>query len=187
MCRAGYVSNKRVRKCTYYEGRCPSAFLFRVWSSFCLIIPLFTAPTMHLRSGSIKETCNHMSKQLSLWHELASDRRYIFCFKDSNEIFHILLWGKSFTWSCFLPKHVQRRFHKPWHYFILLCASVRNWDTIQLVKPDGCGTWQHFLSFVFWLYTEKPVSLPVQLESGRIQELKGLAEICPIVGYHLIF
>ena len=26
----------------------------------------------------------------------------------------------------------------------------------------------------------KPVSLPVQLESGRIQELKGLAEICPI-------
>ena len=33
----------------------------------------------------------------------------------------------------------------------------------------------------------KPVSLPVQLESGRIQELKGLAEICPIIGYHLTF
>ena len=26
----------------------------------------------------------------------------------------------------------------------------------------------------------KRVSLPVQLEFGRIQELKGLAEICPI-------
>ena len=32
-----------------------------------------------------------------------------------------------------------------------------------------------------------PVSLPVQLEFGRIQELKGLAEICPIIGYHLTF
>ena len=33
----------------------------------------------------------------------------------------------------------------------------------------------------------KPASLPVQLEFGRIQELKGLAEICPIIGYHLTF
>ena len=33
----------------------------------------------------------------------------------------------------------------------------------------------------------RPVSLPVQLEFGRIQELKGLAEICPIIGYHLTF
>ena len=42
---AGYVSNKRVRKCTYYEGRCPSAFLFHARSSFSLMIPFFTAPT----------------------------------------------------------------------------------------------------------------------------------------------
>ena len=33
----------------------------------------------------------------------------------------------------------------------------------------------------------RPVSLTVQLEFGRIQELKGLAEICPIIGYHLTF
>ena len=33
----------------------------------------------------------------------------------------------------------------------------------------------------------KPVSLPVQLEFGRIQELQGLAEIWPIIGYHLPF
>ena len=45
MCTAGYVSNKRVRKCTYYEGGCPSAFLFRVRSSFHLMITLFTATT----------------------------------------------------------------------------------------------------------------------------------------------
>ena len=33
----------------------------------------------------------------------------------------------------------------------------------------------------------KPVSLPVQLEFGRIQELQGLAEICPIIWYHPSF
>ena len=33
----------------------------------------------------------------------------------------------------------------------------------------------------------KPVSLPVQLDFGRIQELQGLAKICPIIGYHPSF
>ena len=33
----------------------------------------------------------------------------------------------------------------------------------------------------------KPVPLPVQLEFVRIQELKCLAEICPIIRYHLTF
>ena len=46
---AGYASNKRIRKCIYYEGRCPSAFLFHVGSSFSLMITLFTAPTNAIR------------------------------------------------------------------------------------------------------------------------------------------
>ena len=33
----------------------------------------------------------------------------------------------------------------------------------------------------------KPVSLPIQLEIGRIQELEGLAENCPVIWHHLPF
>ena len=153
MCRAGYVSNKRVRKCTYYEGRCPSAFLFRVWSPFSLMITLFTAPTMHLRSGFIKEIWDHMSwTRLSYWTELnwsnpvcetsqpLIDNTFSVS-KTQMKLSHSSLRIKSYTWSSFFAQTcLEIRLHKPWHYFILLCASVKNRDTIQLLKTDDCGT-----------------------------------------------
>ena len=107
MCRADYVNNKRVRKCTYYEGGCPSAFLFHVWSSFHLMITLFTAPQNALAvriykrdlgsyESDMTEQLNWTElKQPSLWNESASDRRYIFCFKDSNETFTFFFEDKE--------------------------------------------------------------------------------------------
>ena len=38
-----------------------------------------------------------------------------------------------------------------------------------------------------YTFIRKSVSLPVQLEIGRIQELKDLANSCPIIGYHPTF
>ena len=60
---------------------------------------------------------------------------------------------------------------------------------IQLLKSDDGGTEKlDSISFPLcsdYTFIRKPVSLPVQLEIGRIQELKGLAKNCPIIG--LIF
>lgn len=67
----------------------------------------------------------------------------------------------------------------------------RSQDTIQLLKPDDCGT-EQLDSISLPLYSDytfirKPVSLLVQLEIGRLQELKGLAKNWPIIWYHLTF
>ena len=65
----------------------------------------------------------------------------------------------------------------------------RNWDTIQLLKSD-CGTVKlDSISFPLcsdYTCIRKPVSLPVQLEIGRIQKIK-LAKNCPILGIILHF
>ena len=46
------------------------------------------------------------------------------------------------------------------------------------------------ISFPFYSYhtfIRKPISLLVQLEIGRIEELKDLAKNCPILWHHLTF
>lgn len=62
---------------------------------------------------------------------------------------------------------------------------------IQLLKTDDCGTVKlDSISFPLcsdYTFIRKPVSLLVELEIGRIQELKGLAKNCPIIWYHLTF
>ena len=61
----------------------------------------------------------------------------------------------------------------------------RNQDTIQLLKSDDCGTEKlDSISFPLcsdYTFIRKPVSLLVQLEIGRIQEIK-LARNFPILG-----
>ena len=156
---------------------------------------------MHLRSGSIKEIWNHVSKQPSLWHKSASDRWYIFCFKDSKETFHILLWGKRVTLEVvFCPSMFRDKASQAltlFYFVMYICKELRyntatkNWWLWNLTAlPFFC------VLIIHWKNTDIPdilkntdiaVSLPVQLEFGRIQELKHLAEIRPVIGYHLTF
>lgn len=62
---------------------------------------------------------------------------------------------------------------------------------IQPLKTGDCGTERlDSISFPLcsdYTFIRKPVSLLVQLEIGRIQELKGLAKNRPIIWYHLTF
>lgn len=62
---------------------------------------------------------------------------------------------------------------------------------IQPLKTDDCGTEKlDSISFPLcsdYTFIRKPVSLLVQLEIGRIQELKDLAKNCLIIWYHLTF
>lgn len=62
---------------------------------------------------------------------------------------------------------------------------------IQLLKTDDRGTEKlDSISFPLcsdYTFIRKPVSLLVQLEIARIQELKDLAKNCPIIWYHLTF
>lgn len=62
---------------------------------------------------------------------------------------------------------------------------------IQLLKTDDCGTEKlDSISFPLcsdYTFIRKPVSLLVQLEIGRIQELKGWANNWPFIWYQLTF
>ena len=130
-----------------------------------------------------------MTRWLSLWHKSASDRWYILCFKDWSKTFNILLWPKKkkklLSKSFFTQTHLERRTHKSWHYFILFCASIKELRYDTATKSWWLWnreTWQHFISFMLWLYIlEKLVSLPVQLEidkSSRIQQLGKELSYC---------
>lgn len=62
---------------------------------------------------------------------------------------------------------------------------------IQLLKTDDCGTVKlDRISFPLcsdYTFIRKPVSLAVQHEIGRIQELKSSAKNYSIIWYHLTF
>lgn len=106
--------------------------------------------------------CKHISKTLYIYFRPNSWQmsafEYCICFlKGSNKTFHIHLWRKKIAFEVPFLQHTQWqiRAHKSWHYFILLCASVK--EQRYHTAPKNCRlcnseTWQHFIPFIFWLY-----------------------------------
>lgn len=126
-----------------------------MWSPLSPMVTLLTAPTNIFEARFYK--IDPESKRLSSWHVPASDRWYIFCFKDSNKTFTFFFWKKKklHLKSFFTQTHFEIRAHKSWHYFILLCASVKELRYDTATKNWWLWnreTWQHFISFMFWLY-----------------------------------
>lgn len=129
-----------------------------------------------------------MTKRPS-WHVSASDSCYIFCFKDSNKTFHILLWGekKLHLKSFFTQTHFEIRAHKSWHYFILLCASVKEprYDTAtKNWWSRNRETWQHFISFMFWLYIYQKTC--ISSSSARNCKNSGTQRLGKELSYYLV-
>ena len=137
---------------------------------------------MQLQSGFIKEIWNHVSKQPSLWHKSDSHRGYIFCFKNSNKTFHTVLWGKRVTLEIvYCPNMFRDKVSQALtlFYFVLcICkeprysTATKNWWLWNLTAlPFLCVLLTHWKTTDILKNTDIAVSLPVQLEFDRIQEL----------------
>ena len=152
------------------------------------MITLLTASTNGLRVRFCK---NHVSKRPSMWHESASERWCIFCFKDLNKTFHILPWRKKITFEALF--HLNTFGDKSsqvltlFHFVMYICQETEigySYSKVMAVKQWNLTAF-HFLC-VLTIHSSESLSLSVQLEIGRIQKIK-LAKNCPILGIILHF
>ena len=106
-----------------------------------------------------------------------------FCVLNTQTKVHTFLFGEK-KWhlkSFSTQTHLEVRAHKSWHYFILLCAFVKKPRYGAATKTDDCGMDKLDSTSLplcsDYTFIRKPLSLPVQLEIGKIQEFKGLANL----------
>ena len=115
-----------------------------------------------------------------------------FCVLNTQTKVHTFLFGEKLLLKSFLHPDTFRDKSSQvltlFHFVMCICQETEigySYSKVMVVKQWNLTAF-HFLC-VLIIHSSESLSLPVQLEIGRIQELKDLANSCPIIGYHPTF